>query len=336
MNGIMVSIIITYYNQKKYIASSLMSVLSQITDFKFEILCGDDGSNDGTYEELLEWQKKYFKIIKVERMPREKIKYEPIKRVSKNRKTMLSKARGKYVAFLDGDDCYLNNNKLQKQFNMLENNKQCIACGHPIKVFYEDGRKDEYDIGRVSQNKLIINNRIYWSYLWLHADTFLYRNIFLNDPDRMHIINDDFFDDNTITCHFLKYGDLIYLPESMVGYRQIGDSSWNSRDKVQKAYINFCVYNEVKRVIPEWSVSNFIRNYPFMHTYYENRNNNILEQIGNNFNVNSSFFNSVLKYYHSSFKSKIKFEMRYFGIMHCGLIFTSIGKICAKMYKKID
>lgn len=54
-----VTIMVTFYNQKKYIGECLESILNQKTNFYFEILCGDDGSADGTYEELLFWERHY-------------------------------------------------------------------------------------------------------------------------------------------------------------------------------------------------------------------------------------------------------------------------------------
>ena len=49
-DDIMVSIICMAYNQKKYIAEALDSMLSQKTTFKYEIIVHDDCSTDGTTE----------------------------------------------------------------------------------------------------------------------------------------------------------------------------------------------------------------------------------------------------------------------------------------------
>ena len=62
-----ISVLITFFNQKEYINDCLTSVLSQKTGFSFEILCGDDNSNDGTYEELLRWEQEYPDVIRVYR-----------------------------------------------------------------------------------------------------------------------------------------------------------------------------------------------------------------------------------------------------------------------------
>ncbi|MBQ4262096.1 MAG: glycosyltransferase, partial [Ruminococcus sp.] len=49
-NMFTVSVIITFYNQEKYVDATMQSVLDQKTDFDFEIIAGDDGSSDRTVE----------------------------------------------------------------------------------------------------------------------------------------------------------------------------------------------------------------------------------------------------------------------------------------------
>lgn len=333
MCEIMVSVMITFYNQKKYINSSLKTVLDQKTDFKYEVICGDDGSTDGTYEELLKWQVRYPDIIKIIRMPRkENIKFEPINRVSNNRKSMLKIAKGKYVSFLDGDDCYYSSEKLQKQVDILEKNHNCTACGHPIKAFWEDEDQDSIVLGAINKNAVRIKNKIYWCYLWLHADTFLYRNCM---QDCVEEINSNFFDDNTITCYFIKDGDIIFLPECMAGYRQTSGSSWNARSEIQKAYVNLFAYDEVNRVIPNWKIMNFIRNFSYIMVYYKNKNSKELSEVGNPFEIKDKFFNRVIKYRESSLIYKAGFNMRYFFQMHCGFFIRKIKRFCEKCYQII-
>ena len=49
-DNIMLSIMITFYNQVKYVDQTLKSVFSQKTNFNYEVLLGDDGSTDGSGE----------------------------------------------------------------------------------------------------------------------------------------------------------------------------------------------------------------------------------------------------------------------------------------------
>ena len=53
-----VSVLISFYNLAPYVDQTMESVLAQKTDFPVEILCADDGSEDGTVELLRGWEKK--------------------------------------------------------------------------------------------------------------------------------------------------------------------------------------------------------------------------------------------------------------------------------------
>ena len=44
----LVSVVVLTYNQAVYIGRAMEGILSQKTDFPFEILVGDDASTDGT------------------------------------------------------------------------------------------------------------------------------------------------------------------------------------------------------------------------------------------------------------------------------------------------
>lgn len=53
-----VSVLITFYNQEKYVDDAIKSVMDQKTDFPFLIIAGDDGSSDGTVSKIKEWEGK--------------------------------------------------------------------------------------------------------------------------------------------------------------------------------------------------------------------------------------------------------------------------------------
>ncbi|MDE4942717.1 glycosyltransferase family 2 protein, partial [Francisella tularensis] len=59
-----VSVCVMTYNQEKYIGPCLESLVTQETDFDFEIIVGDDFYTDGTRDVIQEYQKKFPDIIK--------------------------------------------------------------------------------------------------------------------------------------------------------------------------------------------------------------------------------------------------------------------------------
>ena len=109
----LVSIAVPVYNHELYIARALESALMQKTNFKFEIVVGDDYSTDKTREILKAYEEKYHERIVL-------ILATENKGVVNNSLAIYNKCRGKYIAMLEGDDYWSFENKLQKQVDFLE------------------------------------------------------------------------------------------------------------------------------------------------------------------------------------------------------------------------
>ena len=332
-NEIIVTVMVTFYNQKQYIYDSLSAIFNQKTDFSYEVICGDDGSTDGTYEQLIKWQEKYPDMCTVLQMPREQgKKYEPIVRVSSNRVTLLKHAKGKYVTFLDGDDYYTDPYKLQKQVDLLEKHTDCVACGHPVIMLWDDEPDRKEVLGHIADYPVKMSNKVYWSHLWLHADTFLFRNVYKGKEEH---INSEFFDDNLITCYFIKYGNVLYIPDQMVVYRQIPGSSWNKRTELQKAVVNMRVYHESKKVIPEMKWQCFMKCHSAWKKFYENRKADIASKCVVALVQDEKIVQDTLRYKKSNIFYKTLYEVKYFVPMHMGFMIRVLKKIQKMSYQKI-
>lgn len=127
LKDIKVQIICVTYNQKDFIKEALDSFLMQNTNFKFEVLVGDDCSTDGTSEIIASYAQKYPNIIK-------HIKRHSNMGCLANFMDLCESAEAKYVAFCDGDDYWTDANKLQKQFDFMEANEDVNICAHKTKI----------------------------------------------------------------------------------------------------------------------------------------------------------------------------------------------------------
>src|ERR1035438_103773 len=112
---ILVSACIITYNQEKYIAQAIESVINQKCDFKFELIIGEDCSKDNTRAIVAAYAAKYPDII----VP---VLQEKKMGASLNFNTCLMRSRGKYFSALEGDDYWTDSNKLQRQFDFMEAN----------------------------------------------------------------------------------------------------------------------------------------------------------------------------------------------------------------------
>jgi len=121
----LVSVCITTYNQFKYISKCLESCLMQETSFKYEILLGEDDSNDGTRQICIDYSQKYPDKIRLFLSDRKNVIYMNGRPTGRwNFYNLIKNARGKYIAFLDGDDYWNDSLKLQKQVDFLELDKE--------------------------------------------------------------------------------------------------------------------------------------------------------------------------------------------------------------------
>ena len=85
----MISIIVPAYNAEKYLDACLESILTQ--DACMEVIVVDDGSTDSTYDIAVRHGVKAIR--------------QPNKGLSSARNTGLDNASGKWVLFVDADDC---------------------------------------------------------------------------------------------------------------------------------------------------------------------------------------------------------------------------------------
>lgn len=90
------SVVIPVYNCEAYLVRAIESVRKQTSD-DWEIVCVDDGSTDCS-PEILDYYARFDGRIRVF--------HKPNSGVSDTRNLGLEKVRGRYVAFLDGDDWY--------------------------------------------------------------------------------------------------------------------------------------------------------------------------------------------------------------------------------------
>jgi glycosyltransferase involved in cell wall biosynthesis len=113
----LISIVIPSYNQAKYIAYNLDSILAQ-TYSNFEVIFIDDGSKDNTAEILKSYTEKDSRI---------KYFYQNNSERAVARSHGISKAAGEYVCLVDSDDTWLPH-KLETQLAVMENNTEIVLC----------------------------------------------------------------------------------------------------------------------------------------------------------------------------------------------------------------
>ena len=127
-----VSVAMITYNQEQYIAQAIEGVLMQDTNFKYEVIIGEDCSTDQTRKIVLDFQRRYPDKVKP-------LLHTTNQGAGYNFLATLNHGDGKYVAFLDGDDYWTSPHKLQRQVDYLDSHPESSMCFHSVKKFYENG-----------------------------------------------------------------------------------------------------------------------------------------------------------------------------------------------------
>ena len=126
----LVSVAVTTYNHEKYIAQCLDGILMQKINFPVEIVLCEDCSQDNTLAICKEYASKY-KNIRL-------IANNPNKGYHKNFLQVLKECNGEYIALCEGDDFWIDENKLQKQIDFLSIHPEYSMCTHGRNLLIEE------------------------------------------------------------------------------------------------------------------------------------------------------------------------------------------------------
>ena len=117
----LVSVIVTTYNHEPYLADALEAILSQECDFGVEIIVGEDCSRDNTLGVCKSFAHQYpDKITLISST--ENVGWRA------NYRRCVESAKGKYIAFCDGDDYWSDKSRLAEQVALMEQNRSIGLC----------------------------------------------------------------------------------------------------------------------------------------------------------------------------------------------------------------
>jgi len=222
VDKIKVSVCMITYNHEKYLRQALVSVLTQNTNYNYEIIIGDDVSNDGTREILKEYELKYPKLIKVI------YRIENIG-ATRNLADCIKNSSGKYISILEGDDYWISDKKLQLQSDFLDSNLNFSTCfsacqmvdknGNPITILptfnFKKPRHTLLDL--IEQDS------------FMATSTIMFRaNLFDYFPEVFYSLRNGC--DWTLNVLNAEHGDIAYIDELVSVYRSAsGEDAWTSK-----------------------------------------------------------------------------------------------------------
>ncbi|HEM8266253.1 glycosyltransferase family 2 protein [Providencia vermicola] len=219
-----VSCVCITFNQEGYIRDAINGMLAQVTDYKFEVIIHDDVSNDNTRKILLEYKNKYPNIIKL--VLQTENQYQKGKKITP---LAVAEAIGEYIALCEGDDYWIDINKIQKQVKCLEENKDINICFTSAQKLTHKNNLEEYAKHNVAKTIYSTSNVIRGGGEFMPTASIMVKKTIINTlPEWYHIA--------PVGDYFLQiYSSLpngaLYLPQCTACYRINSIGSWTAQRK---------------------------------------------------------------------------------------------------------
>ncbi len=229
-----VTVVIITYNQENYIAESIESVLMQKVNFEYELIVSDDASTDNTPNIIKEYAKKY-SVIKP-------ILYKNNVGASKNYMNAVAQAIGDNIVVFEGDDYWCSEDKLQTQYNFLNENKHYFAVSHILEKKDDLGNSyginpnDDRIVGKDATMSLFLKGITFSCMATMYRNVFKEKEIF--DKYYDYITKHRLVADFPLCMFFLTNGRIKVLNNVFSVYRVSGETvnttSYNSQTKTLK------------------------------------------------------------------------------------------------------
>lgn len=210
-----VSVVSITYNHEAFIRDALDGFVAQNTNFPVEIIVADDASTDSTPEIVQEYVQRYPDLFK---------SILRSKNVGGDANFMeaLSLASGQYIALCEGDDYWIDPQKLQKQVAFLDRNPGVAICFHPVRVTTVDGCTDDTEFPPVERrNDLSLDALISYNFIQTNSVVYRRQDWYGNKPTGIAP------GDHYLHIRHAMAGGIAMLPETMAVYRRHSGGMWS-------------------------------------------------------------------------------------------------------------
>jgi glycosyltransferase involved in cell wall biosynthesis len=218
----LVSVSMITYKHEEYVREAILGVLMQETSFAIELIVSNDHSPDKTHEVIESILLQHPRAGRVRY-----IRHHQNLGIMGNALHNLKQCRGVYIAFCEGDDCWTDPQKLQKQVQKLEENPTSDLCFHPAQTFFGRQNTNQLFGFQSLHQKCIPTDEVIsgGGDFCPTASILIRRNIFENLAE--------FLITAPVGDYFLQVmgsmrGGAIYLPDPMCIYRRGTPFSWTT------------------------------------------------------------------------------------------------------------
>lgn len=239
-----VTVYMTSYNHEKYLDKAIRGVLMQKTDFPVSIVIHDDASTDGSAQIIRRYaadNPNIIAILEQTNFYQNGRSFLPI---------VLPYLTGRYIAYCECDDFWIDENKLQRQVDYLEGNPDCsavYAASLPVNKF---GEYDESArvLPKMGEGNYPVHDGFFFRLHHKHQlATLAARNLYvhLDEEELGFFMNYSATGDSKLFRLFIMLGRVHYFREYLAAYRYVTDSgiSYSARMMQLNRYdgMKYCV-----------------------------------------------------------------------------------------------
>lgn len=293
-DNIGVSVHILCYNHEKSIKRCIESVLMQKVDFNVEIIIHDDCSTDSSLNICLEYGHKYPNFIHV--ISENENLYSKTKGVLQIENKLNKESKGLYVALCEGDDYWLDDMKLFRQYHLMISNPNIGLCVHRVQVNNNINKEKTYypnkkiKEGIIKSKKFIdIINKNYsfqTSSYFLRSD--IYFKFYEETPSFAFSMPTN---DESWMLYFGSKSDVLYINKTMSCYNKFSTNSWSSNSSLYTSAQKKCQRLSVVKAINEF---NEYTNYAYNKSCKKRIAHNMLMNYINDDDFKSIFKNKIV------------------------------------------
>lgn len=183
-----VTVLCITYNHEQFIGQAIDGFLKQETNFPFQILIHDDASTDATASVIRSYEKEFPNLIKVI--------YQDVNQYSqgiKPIKLLMDGLKTDYIALCEGDDYWVDELKLQKQYDFMCNNLEYSISFHDSMIVDQDNKLTGKSKLNNLSIKVVDSEMLMLGIFAIPTQTAFFRNIIDLPFEYSKIVNEDTF-----------------------------------------------------------------------------------------------------------------------------------------------
>ena len=236
-----VSACIISYRQEGFIKETLVGALAQKLNCSYEVVVGDDFSPDNTPGIISSFAQTHSRIKVLES--------DQNLGMHGNWARTIEACNGKYIAICEGDDVWIDPQKLQKQINLLEKNPAASACFSNANIIDNDGNVGEYLYVDKPCSIIEASDFFELNFNPIPTCTVVFRKAAFNGFPKEYY--DSPFADWILHTLLIQTGPFIYLPDVTSSYRQHSGGVWSGIDEEKQLSNKLKAITIIKSLVSE-------------------------------------------------------------------------------------